>query len=154
MHIFLSAGSGDGATALAAFDAALQDAGIANYNLLVLSSVIPPGAAVVPAPFRPDGDQWGQRLYLVMAERRETTPGQEAWAGLGWVQQADGRGVFVEHHGHSQAEVEDALRASLGEMIERRPASWGEPHLLTHGVRCQDRPVCAVVVAAYRSEPW
>ena len=41
--IVLSTGLGVGPTALAAFDAALLDAGVANYNLICLSSVIPPG---------------------------------------------------------------------------------------------------------------
>ena len=42
MKIRLSSGRGEGPTPLAAFDAALLDAGVSNYNLLPLSSVIPP----------------------------------------------------------------------------------------------------------------
>lgn len=41
LDICLSSGTGEGPTPLAAFDAALPDAGVANYNLLCLSSVIP-----------------------------------------------------------------------------------------------------------------
>ena len=154
MRIFVAAGSGQGSTALAAFDAALAQAGIANYNLIVLSSVIPPGAEVVLAPFPSQPEEWGRRLYVVMAEQREVLPGREAWAGLGWVQQPDGRGLFVEHAGQSREAVEGSIRASLGDLVERRPGSWGEVHLLTHGVRCQDRPVCALVVAGYLAQPW
>ena len=39
-------GIGKGETALSAFDAALKQAGVYNYNLICLSSIIPPGAIV------------------------------------------------------------------------------------------------------------
>ena len=42
MTITLSTGTGEGPTPLAAFDAALVDAGVADHNLICLSSVIPP----------------------------------------------------------------------------------------------------------------
>jgi arginine decarboxylase len=42
MQIHVSSGRGEGPTPLAAFDAALRDAGVSNYNLIALSSVIPP----------------------------------------------------------------------------------------------------------------
>lgn len=154
MRIHVAAGCGEGATTLAAFDAALQDAGTANYNLVLLSSVIPPGAQVVVAPHPTATEDWGKRLYVVMAERRESERGQEAWAGIGWAQQADGRGLFVEHYGHSKAAVEAAIRASLEDMVERRPGSWGEPQILVRGIRCEHRPVCAVVVAAFEVRDW
>ena len=44
MQIHLASGVGSGPTELAAFDAALAAAGVANYNLLYLSSVIPPAS--------------------------------------------------------------------------------------------------------------
>lgn len=154
MRIYVATGCGEGPTALAAFDAALQDAGVANYNLIPLSSVIPPGAEVVVAPYVPIGDDWGKRLYVVMAERRATQLGEEVWAGLGWVQQADGRGLLVEHYGDSQVGVEAAIRASLEDMVERRPASWQEPRMVVRGIRCQRRPVCALAVAVFQVEGW
>jgi hypothetical protein len=52
LSIHLSSGTGKGPTPLAAFDAALMDAGVANHNLLCLSSVIPPNARVVRAKHR------------------------------------------------------------------------------------------------------
>ena len=42
MEIQISTGIGIGPTQLSAFDSALNNAGVANYNLLKLSSVIPP----------------------------------------------------------------------------------------------------------------
>jgi arginine decarboxylase len=139
---------------LAAFDAALQDAGVANFNLLPLSSVLPPGSVVLQEPFPVRGDDWGRRLYVVMAEQRETARDREAWAAVGWVQQADGRGLLVEHYGDSREAVEAAVHASLADMVERRPGSWSEPHMVISGIRCEGRPVCALVVAAYETAEW
>jgi arginine decarboxylase len=45
LEIQVTTGTGEGPTPLAAFDAALLDAGVANYNLILLSSVIPAGAS-------------------------------------------------------------------------------------------------------------
>jgi arginine decarboxylase len=42
VDIIITTGTAQGPTALAAFDAALLGAGVANYNLIPLSSVIPP----------------------------------------------------------------------------------------------------------------
>ena len=45
--IALSGGIGEGATELDAFDAALCDAGVGNYNLVCVSSILPPKCQVV-----------------------------------------------------------------------------------------------------------
>src|SRR5687767_4361245 len=101
MKIHLASGIGTGPTKLAAFDAALNHVGIANYNLLRLSSVVPPKSELIlheetiPKEIMPGG--WGDRLYVVMAEQREHIPNAEAWAGIGWVQEKkSGKGLFVE----------------------------------------------------------
>src|SRR5438445_8079689 len=104
MQIHIGAGVGVGPTALSAFDAALNDAGIANYNLLKLSSIIPPKSEIIVHEDKivhdvPGG--WGDRLYVVMAEIRIDKPNEEAWAGIGWVQDpVTGKGLFAEHDGH------------------------------------------------------
>ncbi len=63
-RIVLARGIGRGPTELAAFDAALRDAGIANYNLLGLSSVIPPGSTIEHGRWVTPPEHWGQRLYV------------------------------------------------------------------------------------------
>ncbi|MEL6981038.1 MAG: pyruvoyl-dependent arginine decarboxylase [Actinomycetota bacterium] len=161
IEIVISRGQGTGGTTLSAFDAALAEAGIANLNLLCLSSVIPPRARVrrgsgaeALAAF-PDVD-WGDRLYCVLAESRADQPGQEAWAGIGWWQDDDGRGVFVEHHGHDEAEVTADVECSLRECVTRRgrQLDQGRWQMEVNGARCIDRPVCALVVATYETQGW
>lgn len=151
----VTSGVGEGRTDLAAFDRALFDAGVANYNLLALSSVIPPGTTVRPEPLDWNGRGFGDRLYVVIAEHRAVRHGTQAWAGLGWVQRAaDGSGLFVEHHGAGEAEVEEQIRASLDSMVRYREDDFGKVELVTAGVTCEEHPVCAAVVAVFGAEGW
>jgi len=155
MRVVLTAGVGSGPTSLSAFDAALIDAGVANFNLLTLSSVIPPGTEVVVSESAaiPEGG-WGDRLYVVMAEERVTTRNAEAWAGVGWVQDETGRGLFVEHHGSSKAEVERDINDSLRTLTANRGGGFGSHQMRLSGATCAGDAACALVVAAFKSEPW
>lgn len=156
MRIEVAGGIGAGPTELAAFDAALIAAGVANFNLLVLSSVIPPGSEVVVSDTatKPTGE-WGDRLYVVIAQERLSARNAEAWAGLGWVQDADsGRGLFVEHHGGSQAEVERDIADSLAAMCRNRGGTFGPVQMKLAGTTCGDGAACALVVATYTAAGW
>jgi arginine decarboxylase len=157
LPIRLARAAGRGPTELAAFDAALLATGTANYNLVRLSSVIPPGSLVgeAPAPLQPLGE-WGDKLYVVYAEWRASQRGEEAWAGIGWLQDPhSGRGVFVEHEGTSEEAVRGDIAASLGALRAGRPdVDLGPPHVVVQGAVCEDEPVCALVIAAYEHETW
>ncbi|HVT64058.1 MAG TPA: pyruvoyl-dependent arginine decarboxylase [Mycobacteriales bacterium] len=155
MRIAVSSAVGTGPTALAAFDHALYGAGVANFNLLALSSVVPPGAEIVEE--RPDvsAGTWGDRLYVVMAEQRVVEHNVEAWAGIGWVQDPDGgRGLFVEHHGNSERAVCEDITASLKALMITRGVDWEPIRMSVVGDRCENDPICALVVATFKSESW
>lgn len=157
MNIQIAAGTGAGPTKLAAFDAALNAAGLANYNLIRLSSIIPPKSEIEmtdKAVIRQPGE-WGDKLYVVMAEMRVDTPNTEAWAGIGWVQDQDtGKGLFVEHEGHSQATVKRDIEQTLGAMMATRNVNFGEVQMKVVGKTCFHEPVCALVIAAYHATGW
>ena len=51
MDIKVVCGVGSGKTALSAFDSALKDAGVYNYNLITLSSIIPPDSIISKKSF-------------------------------------------------------------------------------------------------------
>lgn len=155
MEIFVTTGTGEGPNPLAAFDRALFEAGIANFNLLVLSSVIPPGSKIRQKQLHLNDGDWGARLYVVLAEKRESRVGRQAWAGIGWVQEeSTGKGLFVEHGGSSRREVETLITESLDSMISYRSSSFGPPQMAVTGARCSERPVCALVAASYRVDGW
>jgi arginine decarboxylase len=159
MKIYVASGIGTGPTQLSAFDAALNDAGVANYNLLRLSSVIPPNTTIetvsdgVPAEVMPGG--WGDRLYVVMAEKRVDAPNTEAWAGIGWVQDKEtGKGLFVEHEGESEKKVRSDIAQSLEALMATRNVDFGDIQMQVVGRTCTHHPVCALVVAVYQASSW
>jgi arginine decarboxylase len=157
MEIHVASGVASGPTELAAFDTALYVAGIANFNLLQLSSVIPPGSKVIEYDDRIPSvkGEWGDRLYVVKADYRTTIPGKEAWAGIGWViDEATGKGLFVEHEGENKEQVERQIENSLQSLMATRGIDLGKIHMKVDGILCEHDPVCAVVIAVYRSEPW
>ena len=126
LDICLSSGTGEGPTPLAAFDAALLDAGVANYNLLCLSSVIPPNARIHRSRHRAGAFDHGRRLYVVMSQMRQSRAGRPAHAGIGWVQQGDrGPGLFVELHDEDRDRLEHELHLTLASMCRSRATDYG-----------------------------
>lgn len=156
MQIQISEGVGLGPTELSAFDQALVHAGVANYNLIYLSSVLPPNSQVTfeEKPQRPQGN-WGDRLYVVMAQKRVSIRNQEAWAGIGWIQDQKTRhGLLVEHEGHSEAEVRADIEHSLTALARNRNMEFGPHQTHVVGTKCTDLPTCALVVAVFESATW
>ncbi|HEX8630082.1 MAG TPA: pyruvoyl-dependent arginine decarboxylase [Catenuloplanes sp.] len=149
-------GSGTGETSLVAFNAALLAVGLGHYNVIRLSSVIPPGTDVdatgrTPAP----AGAWGDRMYCVYAMRSATTVGEQAWAGVGWVRRRDGLGgLFVEHDGADEATVAAGIRASLTGLMAGGEDDFTAPDFVINGVTCTGQPVCSLVIAPYESASW
>lgn len=156
--IAVTSGVGTGPTEIAAFDAALREAGVGNFNLITLSSVVPLGSVVTPMATEssvPDG-AWGDRLYVVMADCRSSTPAEEVWAGVGWIQEEDtGRGLLVEHVGHDEDRLVSDINSSLAALgAGRSTIKFGQQRSMIRGTACRDEPVCALVVAVVESAPW
>lgn len=155
MNIYITKSSSKGSTALAAFDNCLLKMGIGNQNLIYLSSIIPPGSHLIKDKPKYN-DNFGNKLYVVMAQQRVIERHKQAWAGIGWVQdKVTQKGLFVEHHGYSHDQVTQDVHNTLTEMVKSRPdGDWGKIHVEIEGVVCGDEPVCACVVAVYQSEGW
>jgi arginine decarboxylase len=155
MDIHVLGSKGTGHTEISAFDNALFNAGVHNFNLVQLSSVVPPGSHIrTNEPFHTNHDSWGERLYCVIARKNTAVFGEQAWAGIGWVQAADGRGLFVEHHGESETTVRNLIDKSLSDMIGSRDIEFGPAQMVVSGIECIDKPVCALVVATYVTRDW
>ena len=158
MEVQIFSGVGTGPTKLSAFDAALNHANVANYNLIRLSSVIPPKSRIIAHEDNPAiklPGKWGDRLYVVMAEIRVDTPNAEAWAGIGWVQdQKTGKGLFVEHEGGSEKAVRNDITQSLEALMATRNVDFGPINMQVVGRECAHQPVCALVVAVYQASDW
>ncbi|AXG07513.1 pyruvoyl-dependent arginine decarboxylase [Haloplanus rubicundus] len=117
-------GTGSGRTELGAFDAALSDANVHNYNLVELSSIVPEGATVERVGAL-DSGRWttGDLVAVVLASRTSSTPGERVAAGLGWALAEEG-GVFVENDAPTAAACERLLDANLADARSIRDWHW------------------------------
>lgn len=154
LHITVAKATGSGPTVIAAFDDALEACGTSRYNLIRLSSMIPAGATVSTGAPNLDG-AWGDRLYAVWAFKSAQLLGEEAWAGIAWLQHPEERwGVFVEHEGSSEAQVREELRASLDSLGKAHGLTGADEGMSVCGCRCDGEPVAALVIAPFTTEPW
>jgi len=105
---------------LNAFDEALMDAGIAQCNLVPVSSIIPSGAVEVEyVEITP-----GTITFCVLAKELGG-PGEMISAGIAWGFGVDDRGlrygIVAEAHGHvNREELLKELKATLHRMAEAR----------------------------------
>ncbi len=157
MKINITTGTGVGPTEISAFDHALVNAGVANFNLIYLSSVLPPASEVksIDGPITKVDGKWGDRLYVVMSQIRTSQRNQEVWAGIGWMQdKKTGKGLLVEHEGHAEAEVRADIQNSLGALAQNRGMEFGPISMVVTGKKCVALPVCALAVAVFESATW
>jgi arginine decarboxylase len=152
LDITVRTSTGTGSTSLAAFDHALLNAGVANFNLIHLSSVIPHGSRVRLAQDRLPGGH-GDRLFCVLSVAHSEHPGDTVFAGLGWTMDETG-GLFVEHTAGSPESLDEQIRLSLGDMSRNRGHDYGEVHTAWASAHYVDQPVCALAVAAFEVLPW
>lgn len=168
-------GVGTGPTALAAYDAALAEAGVHDYNLVEVSSVVPADAALTVADSAPDLGPVGNRLTVVQSEatvapssagdNAEVGAGAEAGAdessadravaGIGWARSADGPGIFYETAGDDEETVRESIRTGLDHGVSLRNWSVADSDVVIEGADARPNAhATAVVLAAYgRSEP-
>lgn len=142
---------------MAAFDAALRAAGVADHNLIRLSSIIPGGTLLeVCSPQEQLRGDFGAKLYCVYAAAYATERGDDAWAGIGWSLATDGsdRGLFVEHSGHGEDQVSSMITMSLIDMASGRHDTFALQEKVLSSAHCSGQPACSVVVATYRTADW
>jgi arginine decarboxylase len=153
--IAITSGTGEAKTELAAFDAALCDAGIGGYNIICMSSVIPAGSQLVRSMPAERPEEFGNRLYVVLSKALERTKGRSAWAGLGWIRdRSTGCGLLVEHSSGTEEDLLRQIRDSLNGVSCNRRWTDCDSDYVTTGVPCKGDPVCAVVAAVFWITPW
>ena len=154
MNIILSAGSGTGPTVRAAYDAALISTGVTHYNMICVTSVIPPRSRIYRDKYLTPTDDYGKRLYVVTSQMSQERPGQWAHAALGWVQEErTGRGLFIELQGHDLSRLQSDLRATAAAMQGWRQIPYGPVQSEIVSIPCRQQPVCALVIAVFTRKP-
>jgi len=141
-------GTASGPTALSSFDAALATAGIHNYNLVTLSSVIPAEPVLEVVGTAPDLGPVGDELHVVESSAT-APPGETAAAGIGWARSASGRGIFYEVSGEDPEQVRAEIESGLAAGRDQRDWSFVEEDIVVRSVEADDGHASAVVCATY-----
>jgi arginine decarboxylase len=146
--IHLVWGRGHAETPKASFDAALARAGVHQYNLRQLSSVIPAGPEIRHTGTAPDLGPAGNALDVVMA-RETSPPGTAASAGLAWTDR-EGPGIFYEVADTDPETVRDRLQTGIerGCAIREYDPATVERKIIS-AEPDPDRYTTAVVLATY-----
>jgi len=112
--IHVAGGVGVAPTAMSAYDAALADANLHNYNLITVSSVIPADATLELVDAAPDLGPAGNKLTVVQGKTvaGPESDGEPIATGIGWAT-GPGPGLFYEASGTDPEAVEAEIRRGL-----------------------------------------
>jgi arginine decarboxylase len=109
-EIFLTKGKGIHSEKLVSFEMALRDAGIAEFNLVRVSSIFPPGCKIIPKKAGLAKLNCGQVVFCVMSESsvRERNRLVAASVGISLPKDKKTHGYLSEHHSHGETEQESS----------------------------------------------
>jgi arginine decarboxylase len=106
--LFLTRGVGVHKEKLTSFELALRDAGVAEYNLVRVSSIFPPYCKMVAKADGLSLLQAGEIVFVVLAQMATDEPGRRIAAAVGVARPTDDDkyGYLSEHHAYGQTEQE------------------------------------------------
>ena len=102
--MFLTKGTGIHKDRLASFEAALRDAGIEKFNLVYVSSILPPNCEIIS---KDEGLKYlkpGQIVFVVMARGETNEPNRLIASAIGVAVPSDSNtyGYLSEHHSYGE----------------------------------------------------
>ena len=99
-RVFFTKGMGIHKDKLASFEQALRKAGIERFNLVNVSSILPPGCKIVTKKEGIKSLKPGQIVYVVITKNFTSEPKRRISAAIGLAQPADVNdyGYLSEHH--------------------------------------------------------
>lgn len=104
--VFFTKGVGVHKEELRAFEVALRDAGIEKFNLVHVSSILPPSCKIVPRAEGLNDLRPGQIVYCVLIRCSSNEPRRLVASSIGCAIPADSTayGYLSEHHAYGQNE--------------------------------------------------
>jgi len=104
--LFFTKGVGREKEKLASFEAALRNAGIEKYNLVKVSSILPPQCKIVSREAGLKELHRGQILFCILSENSSNEPNRLLAASVGCAIPADKSqyGYLSEHHSYGEKE--------------------------------------------------
>ena len=105
---FLTKGKGVSKEKLTSFEMALRDAGIAEFNLVKVSSIMPPFCKIISKQEGLKKLSPGQIVYVVLSEAATNEHGRKVASSVGIAMPADRsqHGYLSEHHSFGQSKKE------------------------------------------------
>lgn len=99
-QIFLTKGVGQHKEKLVSFEMALRDAKLSAFNIVRVSSIVPPGCTIIPADKGLASLLPGQIVHAVIAELSSDEPHRlmAASVGMAMPKNKDNFGYLSEHH--------------------------------------------------------
>ncbi|MCX7831483.1 MAG: arginine decarboxylase, pyruvoyl-dependent [Actinobacteria bacterium] len=143
--ITLVKGDGEGDTFLTAFDRALLNAGIGDFNLIKVSSIVPPGARFVELPDIPKG----ALVPTVYSKIESAIHGEVISACVGAGVSEEGLGLLYEFsHQGTAAAAEEIVRNMIEEGMAMRGLKLKEVKIVSaeHKVEKIGCAICAAVM--------
>ncbi len=106
--LFLTRGVGVHKEKLTSFEMALREAGIAQFNLVRVSSIFPPGCKIVTREEGLPLLQPGEIVFAVLAEMSTNEAGRRIASSIGVARPTDNDkyGYLSEHHTYGETEQE------------------------------------------------
>ena len=103
-RMFFTKGVGIHKDRLASFEAALRDAGIEKFNLVYVSSILPPNCKIITKEEGLLDLKPGQIVFVVMARSETSEPNRLIASSVGVAIPSDSNtyGYLSEHHSHGE----------------------------------------------------
>ena len=107
-ELFLTKGKGVHKEKLVSFEMALRDAGIAEFNLVRVSSIFPPKCSIITPKEGLAKLNCGQVVFVVLSEAavREQSRLAAASVGISLPKDKETHGYLSEHHSYGETEQE------------------------------------------------
>jgi len=105
-HFFLTKGVGKHKENLQSFELALKDAGINRFNLVTVSSIVPPFCKLIPRERGIEMLQSGEVVFLVLARNSTNEPHRLVVSSIGVAipSKPEEYGYLSEHHSFGQTD--------------------------------------------------
>jgi arginine decarboxylase len=105
-YFFFTKGVGVAKEKLMSFELALRDAGIQQFNLVSVSSILPPGCKRISKEKGLEMLKPGEIVFCVMARNDTNEPNRLVSASVGCAAAAEGNqhGYLSEHHSYGETE--------------------------------------------------
>lgn len=136
--VFFTKGVGIHREKLVSFEMALRDAKVSPYNLVCVSSIMPPEALIIP---RDEGIGYlhaGEIVFCVMAREASNIPGQSIAASVGlavppfeeghhgYLSEQHGTGMTAEQSGEYAEDLAATMLGTLMNIDIDPEAAWNE----------------------------